>query len=57
MKFTAKEILEAAAIFRNVSSDFRGLVTGMMIGVTIIHDEKTVPDMVILAHSMRKGGK
>lgn len=56
MKFTAKEIMSAAAIFRNVPPDFRGLITGMMIGATIINDEQSMPEMVALAKSMRKDG-
>lgn len=54
MKFSAKEILETAAIFRNVPPDFRGLVTGMMIGATIINDEQSMPEMVGLARSIQK---
>lgn len=52
-KFTAKEILQTAEMFRKVPQDFRGIVTGMMMGANIVQDKDTVSEMVKLAMSMR----
>lgn len=53
-KFSTQEILEAAALFRTVPNNIRGLITGLMMGVHIMHDKETMPDMVKLALAMKE---
>lgn len=52
--FTEKQILDTGDLFRPVPMEYRGIVTGLMMGINAAEDKSALPDMIKLAMAMNE---